>query len=459
MAPENKIDVFLKNPRLSLWKLTIPMMLGLFVNSIYILVDTYFVGSRLGDDGTLALSALGYVMPFYFIIMGITFGISGGITTLIAQFMGERNKEQCSLTSQNSIIIAILIAIINVLLAYFLGSTVIAYQGAEGKVLQLALDYFYVMAYGSIFLIFGIFLRGILIGEGESIVPMAALGTGTILNIILDPFFIDWLGIKGAAYATMVSHIAVIFIFIYFIFIKKITFSSLAFRKFHLRFDLWRKIFNLGIPSSISMFIMSLGLFIMNTILIDDAHVAGYNLANRIENFITLALISLSTSQVTIIGMFYGAKKYKLIKPMIRYTTIWAMAIGSIFSILCILFMDKIAPIFFPSNSTLDIIMQNNAIQSTVDYYKYMALSYPFVGLTMVSSRAMQAIGVAWPMMIITFTRVIILQCSLCYIFIALFDKDVSWAWMAISISCVMAGIIAFFMRVYYINKIIIYKE
>ena len=197
----------------------------------------------------------------------------------------------------------------------------------------------------------------------------------------------------------------------------------------------------------------------MNTILIDDAHVAGYNLANRIENFITLALISLSTSQVTIIGMFYGAKKYKLIKPMIRYTTIWAMAIGSIFSILCILFMDKIAPIFFPSNSTLDIIMKNNAIQSTVDYYKYMALSYPFVGLTMVSSRAMQAIGIAWPMMIITFTRVIILQCSLCYIFIALFDKDVSWAWIAISISCVIAGIIAFFMRVYYINKIIIYKD
>ena len=56
MAPENKIDIFLKNPRLSLWKLTIPMMLGLFVNSIYILVDTYFVGSRLGDDEHMLFS-------------------------------------------------------------------------------------------------------------------------------------------------------------------------------------------------------------------------------------------------------------------------------------------------------------------------------------------------------------------------------------------------------------------
>ena len=69
MAAKNKLESFIENPRISLWKLTIPMMFGLFVNSIYILVDTYFVGSMLGEDGTSALSALGYVMPFYFIII------------------------------------------------------------------------------------------------------------------------------------------------------------------------------------------------------------------------------------------------------------------------------------------------------------------------------------------------------------------------------------------------------
>ena len=92
MTVKNKLESFIENPRISLWKLTIPMMLGLFVNSIYILVDTYFVGSMLGDDGTAALSALGYDMPFYFIIMGITFGIAGGTTTVIAQYIGEDNQ-------------------------------------------------------------------------------------------------------------------------------------------------------------------------------------------------------------------------------------------------------------------------------------------------------------------------------------------------------------------------------
>ena len=451
MAAKNKLESFIANPRISLWKLTIPMMLGLFVNSIYILVDTYFVGSMLGDDGTAALSALGYVMPFYFIIMGITFGIAGGTTAVIAQYIGANNQDGSSQTAQNSLIIAVLISVINIIFTYCFGNDVIAFQGADSKVLSLALEYFYVMAYGSIFLIFGIFIRGILIGEGESIVPMAALGIGTILNIILDPFFIKKYGISGAAYATMISHIVVIMIFLYFIFIKKITYSNLNFYNFNLNFKIWNKIFKLGIPSSISMLIMSCGLFIMNTILVEDYHVAGYNLANRIENFATLALISLASSQVTIIGMFYGAKQYHLIKPMIRYTTFWAIIIGGFFSILSLSFIDQIAPLFFTSLDSDSI----KAIQSTKKYYIVMAIAYPFIGLTMVSTRALQAISIAWPMILVTFTRVIILQCSLTYLFVVILGyKDVIWAWYAIAISCIFAGIIAYLMRVYFLNQL-----
>ena len=368
--------------------------------------------------------------------------------------MSKNNHSNTSQAAQNSLVIAILISIINIFFTYWFGADVIEFQGANPKVLSLALEYFYVMAYGSIFLIFGIFLRGILIGEGESIVPMIALGSGTILNIILDPFFIKHYGISGAAYATMISHIVVILIFLYFIFIKKITYSNLNFQNFNINFKIWKKIFKLGIPSSISMLIMSCGLFIMNTILVEDAHVAGYNLANRIENFATLALISLASSQVTIIGMFYGAKKYHLIKPMIKYTTIWAMIIGGLFSILSLLFIDKIAPLFFPSNSTLDLAMKEDAIKSTIEYYSIMAFAYPFIGLTMVSSRAMQAISIAWPMILITFSRVIILQCSLTYLFIIVLDKNVLWAWYAITISCIVAGIIAYLMRLYFVNKL-----
>tara|TARA_B110000014_G_C20124754_1_gene598194 strand:- start:295 stop:1659 length:1365 start_codon:yes stop_codon:yes gene_type:complete len=451
MQTDSKLEAFIANPYKSLWKLTIPMTIGLFVNSIYILVDTYFLGSKIG---TSAISALGYIMPFYFIIMGITFGLAAGTTTMVAQYIGKKNKHRAELVAGNSISMAFTLSIINFIFIYLFGKTVLSLQGMEADILVLALDYFYVMAYGSIFMIFSIFIRGILVGEGESILPMWALGIGTILNIILDPFFIDYLGIKGAAYATIISQIIVVAIFLFFIFIKKSTYIKISFKSIKLDFSIWKEIFHIGIPTSISMLIMSLGLFIMNSILIYDAHVAAYNLSARIENFISLTLIALSSSQVTILGMFYGAKRFDLIKPMIKYTTMWAILIASSFSIFIYFFIGDIAPLFLTASSLEEIEMSKSAINTTISYYKVMAFIYPFIGVTMVSTRAMQAIGIAWPMMATAILRVLILQCTMTYVFIIIMGKDIYWAWYATAISCVVAALFSYSMRTYFYNKL-----
>ena len=454
MSTNSKLQSFIQNPNISLWKLTIPMTIGLFVNSIYILVDTYFLGSKIG---TSAISALGYVMPFYFIIMGITFGLAAGTTTMIAQYIGKQDKHRAELVAQNSILMACFFSIFILSFIYLFGKPLLSLQVKGTEILTLALDYFYIMAFGSIFLIFSIFIRGILIGEGESMLPMWALGIGTILNIILDPFFIDYLGIKGAAYATIISQIIVVSIFLYFIFIKQSTYIKFSFKSLKFDFQIWREIFHIGIPTSISMLIMSVGLFLMNSIFIEDSHVAAYNLANRIENFVTLTLVALSSSQVTILGMFYGAKRFDLIKPMVRYTTIWSIAIASVFSIIIFLFIEDIAPLFLTASSTQEIDISKEAIKTTVQYFQVMIFAYPFIGITMVSTRAMQAIGKAWPMMVIALLRVVILQCTMTYVFIIIMNKDINWAWYAIGNACIMSALFAYSMRTYFFNKL--YKD
>ena len=451
MSTDSKLQSFIQNPNISLWKLTIPMAIGLFVNSIYILVDTYFLGSKIG---TSAISALGYVMPFYFIIMGITFGLAAGTTTMIAQYIGKQDKHRAELVAQNSILMACFFSIFILTFIYLFGKPLLSLQVKGIGILTLALDYFYIMAFGSIFLIFSIFIRGILIGEGESMLPMWALGIGTILNIILDPFFIDYLGIKGAAYATIISQIIVVSIFLYFIFIKQTTYIKFSFKSLKFDFQIWKEIFHIGIPTSISMLIMSVGLFLMNSIFIEDSHVAAYNLANRIENFVTLTLVALSSSQVTILGMFYGAKRFDLIKPMVRYTTIWSIVIASFFSIIIFLFIEDIAPLFLTASSTQEIDISKEAIKTTVQYFQVMIFAYPFIGITMVSTRAMQAIGKAWPMMVIALLRVVILQCTMTYIFIVIMNKDINWAWYAIGNACTMSALFAYSMRTYFFNKL-----
>ena len=438
MQPDSKLEAFIANPYKSLWKLTIPMTIGLFVNSIYILVDTYFLGTKIG---TSAISALGYIMPFYFIIMGITFGLAAGVTTMVAQYIGKKDKQRAELVAGNSISMASTLSIINFIFIYLFGEYVLSLQGMEQHILDLSLDYFYVMAYGSVFMIFSIFIRGILVGEGESILPMWALGSGTILNIILDPFFIDVLGIKGAAYATIISQIIVVLIFLFFIFIKQKTYIKFSLKNLKFDFTIWKEIFHIGIPTSLSMLIMSCGLFIMNSILINDSHVAAYNLANRIENFVSLTLIALSSSQVTILGMFYGAKKHELIRIVVLYCIKCSLFISVLFGLIFYFFGENIFPIFINNNK--NILLANNVINIGISYFRVFAFAVPFITIGMICSRVIQGLGKSYPMFIITCLRVNVISCSLAYYFIVIKEKPVEYAWISILISCILSSIIS----------------
>ena len=94
---ENRLEDFIKNPEISLWKLSIPMMLGMSVQAIYTLIDTAFIGRWVGWE---ALAGLGVVWAL-FIIMGITFGLGSGSTTVIAQSIGENDKKADSFAQHN----------------------------------------------------------------------------------------------------------------------------------------------------------------------------------------------------------------------------------------------------------------------------------------------------------------------------------------------------------------------
>ena len=89
MDKVDRLNEFIKNPQKALFTLSLPMMIGMSVQAIYMLIDTAFIGNWVGGS---ALAGLGIVFPPMFIIMGITFGLGSGATTVIAQSIGEKNK-------------------------------------------------------------------------------------------------------------------------------------------------------------------------------------------------------------------------------------------------------------------------------------------------------------------------------------------------------------------------------
>ena len=108
-SKESRLEEFISDPRRALWRLAIPMMFGMMVQSVYMLTDTAFIGRWVGAE---ALAALGYVFPYMFIIMGITFGLGAGATSVISRYIGKKSKELADKSAAQTILIGIIISVI-----------------------------------------------------------------------------------------------------------------------------------------------------------------------------------------------------------------------------------------------------------------------------------------------------------------------------------------------------------
>ena len=428
---ESRLEEFITAPKKAMWKLTLPMMFGMAVQAIYMLADTAFVGRMIG--GT-ALAALGYVFPFLFIIMGITFGIGSGTTTVIAQFIGAKDKKNADNAAENSILLGLIISIIIIFIGFYYGDKLLGMQGADNETVHSALDYFYILVGGSIFMVLPFFFRSILAGVGEITFPMIILGSGTILNLILDPIFIYYYNLAGAAIATVISQALVTLVFIYFLLFRNRSYVTFNLRSFKYNYDIIRDIFRLGIPASLSMIIMSMGVMLFNIILGSSEAVAAYQTAGRIEHLFFLPIISIATSLVTLVGMFYGAKRMDLISQMVKYGITWAVVISFSFSLFFFFFAERFIPIF---------IKDSQIINLTMLYFKIMAFAYPFIAIGMTSSRIMQGMGHAIPLLILTLLRVVIIAASVAWYFVNILNWPVYYAWVGTLISCIITSFVA----------------
>ena len=436
MTTTSRLNNFINNPLKALLQLSLPMMAGMSVQAIYMLIDTAFIGKWVGGS---ALAGLGIVFPPFFIIMGITFGLGSGATTVIAQYIGEESKEKVDNAAEHILILGCLLSILFVILGFLLGDSIIEYQTKNQTVFFHASDYFYVMIAGSPFMVLSIFFRSILSGEGDTLMPMKVLGLGTIINILLDPIFIYYYSIKGAALATVISQMVVFIIFIYLMIFKNHSYISLNLKNFRYNSNILLNILKLGIPASLSMLIMSMGLFFYNTILSQTefpiSGIAAYSTAHRVEHLFFIPIISIATSMVTIVGMFYGAKRFDLIDKIINYSLKISISISILFGLLFYTSSKYILPLF-----TNDI----EIINIGVGYFSIFAFAVPFISIAMNCSRAMQGLGKAYPMFIITCLRVIIISCFLANYFIIQLGKPIEFAWYSILISCILSAIISY---------------
>ena len=443
MQKESRLDAFIANPYKSMWKMAMPIIAGMMVQTLFNVVDIMFIGWLGADEVT----AVAFVSPLFFIIIGLGVGIGTGTTATIAQYIGQKDKENAEKTASQTILIGFLSTIFLTVLGVIYGEGLLSILGAKGEILSIAYSYLRILTFGLGLVIFSMFFRAILAGEGETKIPMIIGLIGTVLNLILDPILIftfDY-GVRGAAFATIISQIAMVASYLFIIFVKKSTYISFNIRNLSLDNYIISKIFQIGIPSSLSMLIISFGQVVMNKILVNYSTeaVAAYQIVSRLDMLLFMPILGIAISLTTIVGMFYGAKEYKKLLSVVYYGINRAVIITTISVILFFMLAKNILPIFSSNLMVIDI---------GVTYLKVIILAYPAVGISVICSRVCQALGQGVPLLITTTTRVLILTAPLSYYFYYI-GKPLEWVWYSQVFAILIAAIISYAWMKFYFKK------
>ena len=439
---ESRLNIFLSNPSRALWSLALPIMAGMGIQTFYNIVDMIFIG-RLGGE---AIAGIAFNMPLFFLALGLTMGLGTGVTSSIARFIGKNDKSGADNCAEHAIAIALLISLLLSIVIIIFGKNILFFFGASGTILSLAWDYLQVMCIGIPFMVFSGFFRSILAGEGDMKFPMMVAGLGTVLNIILDPIFIFnldnfggigfGLGIKGAAIATVISQCIVFSVFIYMLFVKEHAYITFRIKDFSPSRAITWDIIKVGLPASLSMIVMAVGQGVFNRILIyfSADTVAAYQVAGRIDMLVFLPIFSIAAALTTLVGMFYGAKKYEILRYTVKYGIIAAFSITVIMSILLYIFAHNVIGFFTSEDAIINV---------AVTFLRLFAFVYPLIAVGITTGRVLQGLGKGLPVLVITIIRVLGVSAPLALIFVYKMGKPVEWVWYAMMLSTAVAFVIA----------------
>jgi len=432
---ESRVSEFIDNPRKAVWKLSLPVMMGMAVYTFYNLTDMFFVG-QLGGD---ALAALTFNMPVVFLAIGIIFGLGTGATSAIARHLGAGNKQAAEDAARQTLVIGLGFAVVLTVVALTLKREIMRWLGASIEISELAIQYFEIAVPGFLFVVLNVCFRSIMTGEGNTRTPVTFQAVGTLLNVVLDPvlIFSAGLGIAGAAWATVISQITVLVIFCVYIFVRKGSYLNLGSGKFTITRSTSKNILRVGMPSSAAMMMMSLGSMFFNRIvsMFGSDAVAGFGIGGRIDSIYFMPTFALATSQVTLAGMFLGAKRVDLVREILRYTILRAQLIAIVCGVCFYLFAPELCSIF----------SEDERIQQvSTSYVRTIVFAFPFVTVGIISSRVFLGLGSGIPGMLLTAMRVVLISVPSAYVMTRFMGMELQAVWWAMVSAGVVTSVVSY---------------
>ena len=333
----------------ALLALGLPTMIGMLINALYNLVDTYFVGGL----GTDQMGAVTVAFPLGQIVVGLGLLFGNGAAAYLSRLLGRGDKDTANKVASTALYSSVLIGGIVILCSVIFLEPILRQTGAIESVMPYAVTYTSIYITFSIFNVFNVTMNNIVSSEGAAKTAMCALMAGAILNVVLDPIFIYILnfGVAGAAIATAISQIVSALIYLFYIFRKKSVFNfrikECCFSK-----EIMSEILKIGIPTMVFQLLTSLSISMINNAAKEygGSVLAAMGPLTKIMSMGSLIVFGFLKGFQPIAGFSYGAKKFDRLQEAIKTSILWSTTFCVIFGLAAAVFSTDIMSLFTKSD-------------------------------------------------------------------------------------------------------------
>ena len=423
-------------------KLAVPTIIAQLVNLLYNLVDRIYIG-HIREVGDIALTGLGLCFPVLMMVTAFAMLIGSGGAPRAAIYMGKGDNETAERILGNSVTSLIVISVVLTIFLEAVAEPILWMFGASEKTLPFALGYMRIYVAGSIFVMMTLGLNMFITTQGFAKISMMTTVIGAVINIILDPIMIygigpcPEMGVKGAAYATVIGQVAsAVLLLIFHMKLNREFGHGLKYMKPNA--GVIKEIYAIGLPAIIAQALMSIMVYVMNLILkFNPSAQTAYGLFYKVQQFVLFLAFGLRDAITPIIAFAYGMRSKKRIQDGIKYGLIYTIALMILGIAITEIFPGAFAKLFIAGQSREYFIASMRVI----------SVSFLFAVINVAYQGIYQALDGGLESLVISLLRQLIIILPLAGIF-SLFVRNgqmgVSLIWWAFPITEIISCFVGY---------------
>ena len=430
-------DTFMKErPVLPLLlSMSLPMVISMLVNSLYNLVDSFFV-AKISEE---AMTALSLVYPIQNFINALSIGFGVGINAVIAFYLGAQDRRNADKAATQGLLLAavhgalmtvICIAVIPGFLEGFTSSQAVIDLGVRYSMIAFSFSLIV-----NISLAFEKFFQAV----GRMKVTMVAMMCGCIANIILDPLMIfgigpfPAMGIEGAALATGIGQTLTLAIYLFICFMRPL---GLNIKGCYLKPDskMILRLYSVGIPATLNLALPSILISALNGILAaySEVYILVLGIYYKLQTFLYLPANGIVQGMRPLIGYNYGAGEHDRVKQIYRLVLIMCAMIMMLGTVICLLVPDLLMSLFTGTQET---------IEAGAAALRVISAGFIVSAVSVASSGALEGLGKGGPSLIISLCRYIAVILPAAFVLSRLFGPSGVWHsfWVTEAVTAVIS--------------------